>query len=856
MKQLALYIGGLRVDMDEAALIQMNFTMEDLHNPAVVKNSYSQQIKVQGTKTNNAIFGSFFRLDRVTRGSRATGAAFNALDKTPFVIYDELGAIIEQGYAKLDNIERTGENVQYAITLYGGLGEFFYSLSYTENGDKRTLADLDYLGTLHPDKELDFNITAEAVQTAWNALYSGGGGKWSVVNFAPAYNGLPEDFEADKAIFNPSISGFQTSKEEGGFTYGTRNGWSLVEFDKEYDEWQTKDMRSYLQRPVVSIRAIVEAITNPKNNGGFNVSLDSRFFNDKNPYYKDAWVTLPIIRSIEQKQVTGRYDLTFDADAVLSATDVEVASSGSLLGTSTSFRVVVHPSIRIDGVAQPTDGDELSMGTDRVALQLIAYDGTTVVGESGVRSFSSESDYADTNNGVFLYDSFDRVAHFEDDVILDLGGVENVTKLVLRVTPYITKQGGSTVVTSDAGTVYKIFGYDLTAGDGSYAEATTFPEARTGSLITKKMLLSSDATPADYLLSYCKAFGLHFLYDKVTRGISIVTRDTLYDGEMIDLTERIDYGKAMSVKPYSFDAKWYDFGWDYEEGEFAEYYEQTHGRPYGLKRLNTGYNFNSETKEMLDDNIYKGAVEALQREKYYLNLGAGSPIPAPFLDGGHKYKLYNGGASIEIGAPTPTSTTSIVYWNPSMPTYDKVTKMQFHDDENGAIDLRDVLCFYRGATTNYAEMHLSDDTPTMLEMNDGNPCWVLNGIATPNLLPDFGRHLYDGSTIVSSWDFGTPAEYDIPNVRPSGEETIYAKGWEGYLADRYDLDSKVVTAWVDLRGLQVGSELLRKFFYFEGCVWVLNAIRNYSLMGEETVECEFVKVKNVKNYKNGTKWQE
>lgn len=851
MRRLTLHIAGQRADIDSSTLIQMNFTMEELTNPAVVKNSYSQQVTLEGTKTNNAIFGAFFRLDR------RTAEGYNALAKTPFIITDELGGIVERGYVKLDEVVRSGASVQYKVTLYGGLGEYFYALSYKENGDKLTLADLDYLGTPTPDKELDFNISAEAVRSAWNNLFSGNDGKWSVINFAPCYNGIPEDFEADKGIFKPKGIA-QTSVTKDGYTYTTRDGWSLVELDKEYDEWQTKDMRSYLQRPVVSLRKIVEAVADPKNNGGFKVSLDPTFFNDSNPYYAQAWITLPILRTIEQEQVAGRYPLTFTMDNIDESSQIEVHPSGSLLGASATFKLTLTPYIRLDEEQSlPVDGDELSMGTDRVAFELIAYDGNTIVGRSGRKAISSESDNPEVEDrGIFFFDSFTRTGEWSGNALtLEIGATENVTRLVLEVVTSFSQ--GYPSVTYD-GQRYTLLGYGATAVEGeSYADAETFPNARTGSLITKKMLLSSDATPADYLLSYCKAFGLHFLYDKADRSISIVSRDILYDGETIDLTERIDYSKPIEVQPFAFDAKWYDFGWEYEEGAYAEYYEQTQGRPYGLRRINTGYDFDRETKQILDGNIYKGAVESLGREKYYLNLGAGSPIPPPFLDGVHKYQLYNGGASTEVDCPTPTASTPIEYWNPDLPTYDKEPKMQFVDADNGAVDIRDVLCFYRGAVSNYADMRLSDDTPLMLQLNDGNPCWVLNGLDSmmPIYLPSFGRHLYDGDNITDTWDFGVPAELDMPNAQMDEGATLYNKGWQRYLADRYDIDSKVVKCHVRWNGLQVGNELMRKFFFFEGSLWVLNAIRNYALGNDAPAECEFVKVKSKNNYKRGIRWQ-
>jgi phage antirepressor YoqD-like protein len=56
---------------------------------------------------------------------------------------------------------------------------------------------------------------------------------------------------------------------------------------------------------------------------------------------------------------------------------------------------------------------------------------------------------------------------------------------------------------------------------------------------------------------------------------------------------------------------------------------------------------------------------------------------------------------------------------------------------------------------------------------------------------------------------------------------------------------------VDLRGLQIGQQLLQRFFWYEGSIWVLNKINNYSMTTYDDVECEFIKVNEVSNYKNG-----
>ena len=150
-RKIELYIGGRRADLNDQALVLFNYSLTDIQKPTAVKNAYSKQITLPGTPANDAIFSGSYRVDRTVGLGQ-----FNPLERTAFVIYDEKGTILEQGYAKLDKVTSKGENRTYAVTLYGGLGSFFYGLSYKSNGEKMTLADLQYIAGEDFDDELDF----------------------------------------------------------------------------------------------------------------------------------------------------------------------------------------------------------------------------------------------------------------------------------------------------------------------------------------------------------------------------------------------------------------------------------------------------------------------------------------------------------------------------------------------------------------------------------------------------------------------------------------------------------------------------------------------------------------------------
>lgn len=162
-RRIELYLGGQRADLSDAALVLMNYAATELDNPTAVKNSYSKQIALPGTPANDAIFGHPARVDRSIASGGGTGAAFNPSKRLPARIVDAATAeILVDGYARLDAVK----DGAYTVTLFGGLGEFFYLMNYNSAGERLSLADLHYFPAEGFDSELDFIADAASVGAA------------------------------------------------------------------------------------------------------------------------------------------------------------------------------------------------------------------------------------------------------------------------------------------------------------------------------------------------------------------------------------------------------------------------------------------------------------------------------------------------------------------------------------------------------------------------------------------------------------------------------------------------------------------------------------------------------------------
>lgn len=881
-----LYINGQRADTDGGTLVLMNYTAADLERPAVVRNSWSQDVTLPGTPGNDKLFGCFWRSDR-----RTGDGDFNPLVRIPFAIYAETGERLESGYCKLVSVARTGREARsYRVTLYGGLGEFLYGLSFNAQGDALTLADLDYLGTGDPG-ELDFAITANAVKQAWARAGAGdGSSKWDVVNFAACYDGIPDGlFDPGAAIVTLSACGLETSVTEEGKTYTGKGGKSVVKLANELDGMEAHDFRSYLQRPVLSIEALMKAIARPENNGGYSVD-----WSDVENVLGNLWMTLPLLTTSEAfKQQTGAAGWTFAADMAapvltrlkitttlpagtkvtaqtrltLKAVDVPSGETGrkpwgsyAAYGRKFGFQCVMFAQ----AVAYGADGTAVGAGKVRSWHDLsgITPEGLAercgfvpTYGGSGAANF-------EPSEGLGVWE-FDRTGGGYVFGVVPFGvEAEDVTEVryVLRTFEVKTVDGaidstanlGSQVAfygeTSYAQRVLCDTAAEAVTGATSVAY-TTGTELRSNAWITKRIILGGTESPAAYLLGLVKAFGLVMDVDHGEREVRIMSRDSWFVDETEDLTGKVDESAEKTVKPYALEVKWYD--WEFPEvgGRFAEEYEELYGRPYARQRVNTGYDFDDTAEDVLSGTPFRSAATVLGQSRYFVYLEeSGRQIPAPFIDSGNTYTLWAAdGSSIERSVPEALNGAGYI----ARYDVDDSEKLEFRDKDNKAVDGAGVLCILN-VKVNYADYRLSDDTAAMTELNGGKPCWIIDPVTDGGLTVPIFRTLEvdENGNVERSTDMGLPAAVDVPKLGYPERATMYARRWEAYISDRYGADSRVMTCRVKLP-YKVTAADLRRFYHYEGALWVLNKVNNFVPGGEGTTEVELVRVQSKDNYTGG-----
>ena len=960
-KDVTLYLGGEAIEWSKVPDILLTYQRTDYLNPTVTKNMFSKTITIDGTQRNNNIFNHIWQLDRIMDEGFTL---FNPSQRVEFELFNN-AEIVEKGYAKLDSIKKNGYKIAYNITLYGGLGSFFYNLAYDINTDKeRTLADLNYLGTSSPENEFDFEINKNAIYDAWSRIgkpnNTGSWKKWDYINFIPCYNGIPEDFDANRVLINVhSLNNTQVRYTDGNrvitdnfpmyisdeeHSYSSVNGYLTGEMMRDCNEWQLRDLRSYLQRPCLSVKGLFNAIRDPQNNGGFNVVLDSDFFSSGNPYYSRAWITLPMLKpetdAVDQYinwdwYKNDQYTYTGDGTKELKW---KLASVSPIVGTPDVFSMDVEVHITVTG----TSADKLytsalnNNGYDGgydpdpdfgdpdnppqlfyygcTAIQLYGFGDNTqwqaATGKCGspliVLTSKLQGQYIGTNSintwygdrpypdGGIQYNfgywkkvsGSDYVWHNETDntdtinITMESNLMSEIPNLALAFSNIMIMNGALTTgYHSKCGCAYDAQYYDyygdMNNGTFNYWRTVDVQsldskiiykvngQMRSFQPMTKKDLLGGlEGTPCDWLLSYCKLFGLFIEKDKYENTIYIKLRNNWYKDETVDLEELIDRSKEINVTPLTFESKWYNFKYGEAEGKFLDRYKNDYSQEFGKQLIDTKYNFDADEIDLLEDTKFRNGLTALEKSNYFNTKKDvnGNQIPQCLFDW-CTVTYYNDADTLETNMCLPQQV-SIETINPQVPKefYDVVPKLQIRNDEGSPTDGDGVLVFFNGnKNTGNADYWISDDVEEMFIDSD-RPCWLQtrnewNAKWTERIaiqtstIPEFNRYVTHNNIITADWDFGYTKELFVPyyTYDVNRTPTLYENFWKSYIQDLYSVNTRNVECNVALNSNDV-YDFMKKFYWWDNCLWVCTKVSDFDIALDKSTKCSFTKVNNKNAY--------
>lgn len=149
----------------------------------------------------------------------------------------------------------------------------------------------------------------------------------------------------------------------------------------------------------------------------------------------------------------------------------------------------------------------------------------------------------------------------------------------------------------------------------------------------------------------------------------------------------------------------------------------------------------------------------------------------------------------------------------------------------------------------------------MAALNDKSACFLWTNSETFNdkkiaikktKLPQYISYVIDkNNNVTESLDFGLPRETYIDRINYSEDTTLYANYWRAFYNDQFDVNTKIVTCYVKLE--RASQDMMRKFYFFDNSIWVLNKIDSFDITSYGTTRCEFIKVQDINNYLRGVK---
>ena len=938
MRDLHLYINEQEVDLGDESLVLYNWSETELSNPSNTQNSFSKVISLKGTKRNNRVFGHLWNLERQ---QTYNAGDINATRRIPFRITYDGGNIFEEGYCKLQNIKLVGGVYQYEISLFGMIGNFLNNLATNyEDGTEKSLADLHYYyegDGVKEELDLDFNINVSAVTDAWQHL-GWDESKWSVINFANCYNGVPNSLDADKVLIDvaSAYSPFITSSiTEDGTTYSVASNRTVMKTANKMSKEQVKDMRSYLMTPVVSCKEIIKAICDRTNNSGeydngYDVELDPEFFTWTNPYYEKTWMTLPQITSLKRSNTSNNTTETTIYNISL------LKKENILLGNSTRYTF----NIELPSTLEDWSNFDitLKLGTyfpdaqyEGVFLYLRNYLYTlpSRLNAYGIQAYAitddATSEYENIiGGGNLVWVTSDGLAHMNDDFSVES---QKFTYGRARSIGYTPKYEPTRVDNIDKAKWSKIYGstyhmLNYTEGESIIQEYKLNVEAPSGTrqirlvvdmltsningngnevyyeaqqgqyftpvtltniqyrsaetkykaesdyysnrLITKQNLLKSSYSVKDWLLSYCKLFGLYIWYDIVTNKIHIDTRKTFYQrNTLVNIGDKIALDKDYSIKPVFAENKYYNMTQEQVASDLAEDYKAEFQKVYGMKTIDTGVDLDTSQKELMDLKFKSTIMDNRENQYNYKNtvLDNTSGI-TPYMCDGISYNLYKDGNAEEDAETKEMTKDSFVITEVfrgkelvSGKTFADILDKPLFQDGDKTIDSSSVLLFQDDWNFDMAAngYYLSDDIPAMSSLN-GKPTWLLTKdfanksyVAPITQMPTFSRYWTDGGKhILFSLDFGSPRKLYIDDTINHEEATLYDRYYGTYYGDLYDVNTKVLNCYFKPTNILSINDL-KKFYWYDNSIWRLNKVTDYNPEKPEFVKAEFVKVQDVQN---------
>ena len=862
---LELLINGKQADIKDTSIIAITKTYENVSNPLNYYADYSKTIKLPISRRNNDIFANFNRLDNIV-----TNVTIDPTKKIPFILLNNQEPVME-GYLKLENANTIYTDECYEVTLFSTFGLIINELkllTFNPNAqdiDPRYIIDSPFSNNL----TIDRNLIKQSWQQTTHNINGNSVIDW--IGFAPTYQGKYTDFSSDREQLLPSGRTDDMSRE--------RDEHYKREFRSYYQQpfiWVDKLWKCAKDK--------INEITD------YTMILDNSWFHAGNPYYRDLFYTCPNLynsgstTNVEQNQVFS------PKNNELTVHQYYRSSSNRLDTHRTfwfnNFTSSGSGNIYQNGIFNPNSDKGATTFKADFNFTLFAYGSTP---NGSYAKITDDSPFyikfkavnTNTNqdifgaNKIYLIFSDDNDANScTYDEAVDVGISErgdmpsnmsthspqysasdgfvwthtlNVTLNVMENVPYkIVAEiwclnnekpfewiNSSPTFTPTWDWVWTDFfnegsgrGYSMWF-DTMAASVSTSENSRSGSDISLYKIFPKETTLCDVLLNYSKMFGLMWKIDEFEKTITVMTRDRFFqDYHIEDWTDKIDRKKEFKFSPLTFDKRYVEFNFDEGECGKLKHYDDFYQLTYGTKKIDTEFDFNTDTNKLFDEKKLTPSVIA-QKRQFSKMMNTEYENRPNFR--GYSYMVYPQEHFIDNDNEGENAGMSGAF-------YFKNGRFT-PDPQLSNWDVNGNFCFT-----------ISDDTQHMIKT--GEYCWNSCG---ENIT--LGYYFPDVSTISKQYGdynfsvhFSAPKEYYFDNSGVGEVKYVYDTFWRDYINERYCSQNKKLTAYVYLSVEEFQNLDFTEFVNIDNILYHIDKVYDYNFNSDNPVKMDLVQVWNINAY--------
>ena len=877
MNNIQLFIEGQELELTEAVKFAITKQFDDLTNPTTIINDWSKTVEIPFSLKNNQIFGHIYDPHRVILAGDSTlttGIYFDPTKKLDFqLVYN--AQTIMNGYAKMISVKQNNGNGVYEIVLSGQLGKLFQEMNKITLDNSQS--DSEYY--INGRDYFEAQMSAQLIKDCWDDPEGNSTTNPSkYIGFAPCE--VTQEDDIDYTVYQNTSNEIQKLSdvlETRDFT--NKAG---IPADKVIEKGMSPrgigEFRSYKQIPYIHFNRLFEIFSNKVQQiTGYTLKLDEDFKNsdeqtnfgklkfilkrfdakntaDYNNQYKPGTVSQDFIYTGENSSRDG-YTPTFENNTEVLTIPLTTINEQYPLKDGEMFKVDKPTMVKISGLQsnisvtlnRNLDGDKhVRLNPDFcfiVTYAIVRADGSIINNNlRRVGVIGQNENHMDTSayDAVCVFN--DNTLHYQGDTISttvtcpDFGPVviDEDFKItchisswdMLRNQDYITifqyqnNNSWEQIIIGDA--IFKTYGTEF--------DIKVTPDFfRSGYKFSLNDLWDNEHNLFTEIINYTKMYALVWTVDDINKEINIVPRSKYFsDYKIVDWTDKLDKSRDFLIKPVYFDSKYVKLNYKDSKLGLNENYKEEFGYNYGEKLLVTDYNFDTNTKD-----IFKN-------------------IPFTF-DYSPNVLLWS----------TLYEEQKVVY------SVNNENFVYCQDKDGKYVDLFGCLMLYAGTksfdkTFSTRKILLTDDTQQMERVhtycysqgNGGdNHIQVTQYPVLSNLLVK-----EDASVVINPKKYVYCNLFEIPKKLytlnnpftkskiPTVNQSLYSRFFKKYFDERYSIQTKVVTCYMNLTNLDYINFQFNKFVIIDHQLYMVNKISDYDITSVEPTKVELITVNDINNY--------